>query len=64
MYIHVRNRRIDVFWLWVAFLACVIAVGLSAAFLIMTKGLVVTNLADGSPWGLWIIFIFNHRPVF
>jgi Ni/Fe-hydrogenase subunit HybB-like protein len=55
MYIQVRNRRIDVFWLWVAFLACVIAVGLSAAFLIMWKGLVVTNLTDGSPWGLWII---------
>jgi Ni/Fe-hydrogenase subunit HybB-like protein len=55
MYIHVRNRRINVFWLWVAFLACVIAVGLFAAFLIMWKGLEVTNLADGSPWGLWII---------
>jgi molybdopterin-containing oxidoreductase family membrane subunit len=55
MQIQLRNRRIDVFWLWVGFLALVIAVGLVAAALIMIKGLAVTNLSDGSPWGLWII---------
>src|SRR5512147_703064 len=54
MFIQVRNRRIDAFWLWVAFLTAVIAVGLVAAFLIMWKGLEVTNLTDGSPWGMWI----------
>jgi Ni/Fe-hydrogenase subunit HybB-like protein len=55
MQIQLRNRQIDVFWLWVGFLGLVIFVGLIAAFLIMTKGLVVTNLTDGAPWGLWII---------
>jgi len=55
MHIQVRNRRIDVFWLWVAFLAVVIAVGLFATFLIMWKGLAVTNLTDGKSLGLWII---------
>ena len=49
------QKKIDLFWLWVGFLGCVILVGVYAAFLIFTKGLVVTNLSDGSPWGLWII---------
>lgn len=55
MQIQLRNRRIDIFWLWVGFLSLVIFVGLIAAALIMIKGLEVTNLTDGSPWGLWII---------
>jgi Ni/Fe-hydrogenase subunit HybB-like protein len=48
-------KKVDFFWLWVSFWGCVILIGLYAAFLIFTKGLVVTNLSDGSPWGLWII---------
>jgi len=47
--------RNNIFWLWVAFLVGVIGVGLYAAFLIFSQGLVVTNLSDGAPWGLWII---------
>jgi molybdopterin-containing oxidoreductase family membrane subunit len=43
------------FWLWIGFLGIVILIGLYAVFLIMTKGLVVTNMTDISPWGLWII---------
>jgi molybdopterin-containing oxidoreductase family membrane subunit len=49
------RNRISPFWVWIGFLLVVIAIGLYAAFLIMTKGLVVTNLSDGAPWGLWII---------
>jgi menaquinone reductase, integral membrane subunit len=48
-------KRMSPFWLWIGFLLVVIAIGLYAAFLILTKGLVVTNLSDGAPWGLWII---------
>ena len=47
--------RISPFWVWIGMLAVVITVGLYAAFLIMWKGLIVTNLTDTSPWGLWII---------
>lgn len=48
-------NRIGYFWLWIGFLSIVILVGLYAVFLIFTKGLVVTNLSDGTPWGIWII---------
>lgn len=48
-------RRSNLFWLWVAFLVLVIGVGLVTAFTIFTQGLVVTNMSDSSPWGLWII---------
>lgn len=41
------------FW-WVAGLLLVIVVGLAAAFRVFTQGLVVTNLTDLVPWGLWI----------
>ena len=47
-------RRINIFWLWIGFLLMVIAVGLIAAFQVFTKGLVVTGLSDGVPWGMWI----------
>jgi menaquinone reductase, integral membrane subunit len=47
-------RRIGIFWIWVSFLLIVIAVGLFAAFQVFTKGLVVTGLSDGTPWGMWI----------
>lgn len=49
------RKRITPFWLWIAFWAMVLAVGLYAVFLILTKGLIVTNMSDGTPWGLWII---------
>jgi molybdopterin-containing oxidoreductase family membrane subunit len=49
------RQRVDLFWVWIGALLAVIAVGAYAVFLIMYKGLVVTNLTDGTPWGLWII---------
>ncbi|MGB4873178.1 MAG: NrfD/PsrC family molybdoenzyme membrane anchor subunit [Candidatus Promineifilaceae bacterium] len=45
--------RTSYFW-WVAGLLTVIALGLAAAGIIFVKGLVVTNLTDLVPWGLWI----------
>ena len=39
----------------VAFLVLVIAVGFTQVFLIFTQGLVVTNMTDSSPWGVWIV---------
>lgn len=47
-------RRIGIFWIWVGFLLMVIAFGLFAAFQVFTRGLGVTGLSDGVPWGLWI----------
>lgn len=43
------------FWLWCAFLLIPIGFGVYAGFLVFTKGLVVTNLSDLAPWGLWIV---------
>ena len=39
---------------WMAFLGVLMAIGLGAALVVFTKGLVVTNLSDLVPWGLWI----------
>ncbi len=50
-----RRFVITPFWLWIGFLGIVILIGAYAVFLIMYKGLVVTNLTDLAPWGLWII---------
>jgi molybdopterin-containing oxidoreductase family membrane subunit len=50
-----RKINGSLFWGWIGFLAVVILIGLYAIFLILTKGLVVTNLTDGTPWGLWIV---------
>lgn len=49
------RQRISLFWAWIGFLAVVIVIGLYAVYLILSRGLVVTNLTDGAPWGLWII---------
>ena len=42
------------FPLWVVLLAVLMAAGLAAAILVFMRGLVVTNLTDLVPWGLWI----------
>ncbi len=42
------------FSLWVASLSLVFFVGLIGIGVVFTKGLVVTNLTDLVPWGLWI----------
>lgn len=49
-----RLRRINVFWVWIALLLATIAAGLTAAGMVFFRGLGVTGLSDGVPWGLWI----------
>lgn len=39
---------------WLAFISLCLLIGLAAAFEVFTKGLVLTNLTDKIPWGLWI----------
>jgi Ni/Fe-hydrogenase subunit HybB-like protein len=42
------------FLAWLAFIGLCLAIGLTSAFFVLTKGLVVTNMSDTVPWGLWI----------
>ena len=42
------------FTIWVAFLSLLFFAGLIGMGIVFTKGLVVTNLTDLVPWGLWI----------
>lgn len=42
------------FHVWVAFLSALILAGAAAGGVVFTRGLVVTNLTDLVPWGLWI----------
>jgi molybdopterin-containing oxidoreductase family membrane subunit len=42
------------FLLWMGFLAVLLVIGLYAAIQVLLKGLVITNLSDAVPWGLWI----------
>lgn len=42
------------FPLWIVVLLVLIISGLAAAYRVLTEGLVVTNLSDLVPWGLWI----------
>lgn len=42
------------FPLWVGLLAIIMLAGLTAAIIVFIQGLVVTNLTDLVPWGLWI----------
>ena len=39
---------------WIILLVVFLLSGLGAAFIVFTRGLVVTNLSDLVPWGLWI----------
>ena len=44
------------FYLWLGFLGLVFLVGVIGGFIpVWTKGLVVTNLSNDVPWGLWIV---------
>lgn len=47
-------RRLPRFWLWVGALGVVLAVAAVSGVIVLWKGLVVTNLNDLVPWGLWI----------
>lgn len=44
------------FWIWVGILLIPIAFGLYFGINALIQGLVITNLSDGAPWGLWIVF--------
>jgi molybdopterin-containing oxidoreductase family membrane subunit len=39
---------------WLLFLGLLLAIGLVSAFEVFYKGLIVTNMTDTVPWGLWI----------
>ncbi|MDX1599973.1 MAG: NrfD/PsrC family molybdoenzyme membrane anchor subunit [Anaerolineales bacterium] len=49
-----RERAGNALRIWLAILATVMVVGLVAAAVVFRRGLVVTNLNDLVPWGLWI----------
>lgn len=51
---HTLNKRL--FWIWVAILLIPISLGVYYGLMVLIKGLGVTNLSDGAPWGLWIVF--------
>ncbi|OGO16801.1 MAG: hypothetical protein A2Z14_07035 [Chloroflexi bacterium RBG_16_48_8] len=42
------------FLAWLAFLAICLGIGLISAFQVLTNGLIVTNMSNTVPWGLWI----------
>ncbi|MDL1910228.1 hypothetical protein FBQ81_05970 [Chloroflexi bacterium CFX6] len=42
------------FLIWMGFLAVLLAIGLYSAVRVLVDGLVITNLTDSVPWGLWI----------
>ncbi|MFZ5882216.1 MAG: NrfD/PsrC family molybdoenzyme membrane anchor subunit [Chloroflexota bacterium] len=42
------------FLLWMGFLAVLLVIGLYSAIQVLLKGLIITNLSDAVPWGLWI----------
>lgn len=48
------DRKTGLFRLWIGLLLLAIVVALIAVIQVFTKGLVVTNLTNQVPWGLWI----------
>ena len=53
-----RNQPLQkhLFWVWVALLLIPISTGLFYGLKVLYQGLIATNLSDGAPWGLWIVF--------
>ena len=49
-----RVVKLNRFHVWVTVLAAVVLAGAVAGIVVFTRGLVVTNLTDLVPWGLWI----------
>ncbi len=49
-----KNIRLTSFQWWSMGLLAVMAAGVVAAGIVLVRGLVVTNLSDLVPWGLWI----------
>ena len=42
------------YYIWLAVLCAMMGLGVISALIVFTQGLVVTNLTDLVPWGLWI----------
>ena len=49
-----KIKNLSRFHIWLAALAIIMVIGVVGALIVFTKGLVVTNLTDLVPWGLWI----------
>ena len=54
MLARLRATRITPYNIWVSTLGALIAAGVTAGLIVFARGLVVTNLHDLVPWGLWI----------
>jgi Ni/Fe-hydrogenase subunit HybB-like protein len=52
--IALRFPRITPWIAWLVFLSLMITAGVAAGLMVFWKGLVLTNLTDLVPWGLWI----------
>jgi Ni/Fe-hydrogenase subunit HybB-like protein len=50
----IKSIRFTRFQTWLFILASLMVAGVIAAFVVFTQGLIVTNLSDLVPWGLWI----------
>lgn len=48
------SRKISLFHFWLISLSIIMTAGIVGGLFVFTKGLVVTNLTDLIPWGLWI----------
>ena len=48
------NFKLTPFTIWLSIFGLFVAAGLAAGVIVFTRGLVVTNLTDLVPWGLWI----------
>lgn len=53
MALRTRPRNI-LFPAWIAILTLLIVAGIAAGIVVFSRGLIVTNLSDLVPWGLWI----------
>ena len=49
-----KIRSLGIWGVWLAFLGILLIIGLASGLLVFWKGLVITNLTDLVPWGLWI----------
>src|SRR5574341_701488 len=50
----IRFPRLTPFHYWLIALGLIVAAGVVAGLIVFARGLVVTNLTDLVPWGLWI----------
>jgi len=55
MYKNLRSKLVITPWLiWLGIMGLILLTGLVAGIFVFWKGLVITNLTDLVPWGLWI----------